>query len=64
MVRIIFRQNVDSEIDRYNIIRLNQLPQLILIHEFILMLILLILCVFIIQKFDESLEQEYFAHHP
>ncbi len=64
MVRVIFRQNVDSEIDRYNIIRLHELPQLILIHEFILMLILLILCVFIIEKFDECLEQEYFAHHP
>lgn len=64
MVGVIFRQNVNSEIDRYNIIRLNQLPQLILIHKFILMLILLILCVFIIQKFDECLEQEYFAHHP
>ena len=43
MVCVIFRQNVDSEIDRYNIIRLHELPQLILIHEFILMLILLIL---------------------
>ena len=43
MVVVIFRKNVNSEIDRYNIIRLYQLPQLILIYQFILLLMLLIL---------------------
>ena len=63
MTVVFFRKNVDGKIDWNNIIRLHQLPQLVLVHQFVLMLMLLIIKVFTVQQFYQGLEQEDFAHH-